>query len=229
MTDPTASDPSAAPATSTAPARRTRRIGRRREDVLDAACEVVADRGAEATRFSDIAEATGVGVSTLQYWFGSREDMLVTVFRHAADRDLAAAAAHLDTEPSPWRRLVHLAAYLTGSTDEGDNPAPGGGDLGWRLWIEWWHWALRDLEVRAEVLHDYSRWRQLIADTITAGRNAGAFDIDRPPMEIAHQVLAFLDGLALPTALGDPAITPVHARDLLTDALARFVGHHSEH
>lgn len=228
MTDPTATEPQAVPAASAAPARRTRRIGRRREDVLDIACEVVAARGAEATRFSDVAEATGVGVSTLQYWFGSREDMLVTVFRHAADRDLEAATAHLDTEPSPWRRLVHLAAYLTGNTDTADNPAPIGDD-GWRLWIEWWHWALRDQEVRAEVLHDYARWRHLIANTITAGRDAGVFDIDRPPMEIAHQVLAFFDGLALPTALGDPAIDPAHANDLLIDALARLVGYHPEH
>jgi len=189
--------------------------------VLDAACEVVSDRGAEATRFTDVTAVTGVGASTLQYWFGSREDMLIAVFRHAADRDLDAVTAYLATEPDPWRQLVHLAAFLTGNTDDGD-------DTGWRLWVEWWRWALRDDEVRGQVLDDYTRWRRLIADSIASGQGAGAFANDTPPHELAHQILAFFDGLALPVALGDPTVTPSHAHALLVDALARLVGHRQD-
>ncbi len=54
-----------------------RRAGRRKIAVLEAACRVIADRGADATRFADVAAESGVPVSTLQYYFGSREDLLV--------------------------------------------------------------------------------------------------------------------------------------------------------
>ncbi|MGI5488850.1 TetR/AcrR family transcriptional regulator [Microtetraspora malaysiensis] len=195
-----------------------RRIGRRKTDVLDAACEVVADRGVDATRFTDVTAVTGVGASTLQYWFGSREDMLIAVFRHAADKDLADVNEHLADEHDPWRQLVFLAGFLTGRDNEKD-------DVGWRLWVEWWRWALRDDEVRAEVLHDYTRWRELIAKSVAAGITLRKFTTDNAPLDVAHQILAFFDGLALPVALGDPTISPQQAHRLLVDAVARLVGY----
>jgi AcrR family transcriptional regulator len=175
--------------------------------VLAAAGAVVAARGAEATRFADVTAATGVGVSTLQYYFGSREDMLVAVFRHAAQSDFDAVAARLAGSDDPWERLVTIAAHL-------------GGDTGWRLWVESWRWALRDPGVRADVLGDYTRWHELIAAEIAAGQRAGSFHLTRTPVDTARQVLGLIDGLALPVALGDPQMPG----DLLTDGLARLLG-----
>ena len=51
-----------------------RRAGRRKVQVLEAAGRVIAERGADATRFADVAAESAVPVSTLQYYFGSRED-----------------------------------------------------------------------------------------------------------------------------------------------------------
>ena len=45
--------------------------------MLDQVVAVLADRGYAGTRFSDVSEASGVAVSTLQGYFGSREDMLI--------------------------------------------------------------------------------------------------------------------------------------------------------
>jgi AcrR family transcriptional regulator len=184
-----------------------RRAGRKRADVLAAAGAVVAARGAEATRFADVTAATGVGVSTLQYYFGSREDMLIAVFRHVAQADFDAIEGRLAGKSDPWERLVTIAAHLSG-------------DTGWRVWVESWRWALRDPEVRADVLGDYARWHELIAAEIEAGRRAGRFGPSRSPLDTARQVLALIDGLALPVALGDPQIPG----DLLTDALSRLLG-----
>ena len=198
--------------------RTARRAGRRHVEVLEAAAEIVAARGVEATRFADVAAVAGVGASTLQYWFGSREDMLIAVLRHVAERDLDIVSSYLAGEPDPWRQLVYLAAFLTGNTDDRN-------ELGWRLWVEWWRWALRDDEVRTQVLQDYTRWRQLIAESITAGHAARVFTSSQSPLELAHQILALFDGLALPAALGDPVVSPRQAHALLIDGVARLVGH----
>jgi AcrR family transcriptional regulator len=184
-----------------------RRAARKRADVLAAAGAVVAARGAEATRFADVTAATGVGISTLQYYFGSREDMLIAVFRHAAQADFDAVETRLSGLGDPWERLVRIAAHLSG-------------DTGWRVWVESWRWALRDPEVRADVLGDYARWHELIAAEVAAGETAKTFRLSRTPTDTARQVLALIDGLALPVALGDTQIPG----DLLTDALSRLLG-----
>jgi AcrR family transcriptional regulator len=191
-----------------------RRAARKRADVLAAACAVVAGRGADATRFADVTAATGVGVSTLQYWFGSREDMLIAVFRFAAQQDFDEVAARLAGVDDPWRRIMAIAEQLTGAM---------GSDVGWRLWVESWRWALRDPELRAEVLGDYTRWRSLLAEIIAEGARAGRFGTAAAPMDVARQALALIDGLALPVALGDPQVTARTAGDLLADALGRLL------
>ena len=184
-----------------------RRAARKRADILAAAAAVVAARGADATRFADVTAATGVGVSTLQYYFGSREAMLIAVFRHAAQADFDAVAARLAGRHDPWERLVAIATHLSR-------------DTGWRVWVESWRWALRDPGVRADVLGDYARWHELIAAEITSGVRAGLFHVADPPIDTARQVLGLIDGLALPVALGDATMPG----DLLTHALSRLVG-----
>jgi len=69
--------------------------------VLEAACRVIADRGADATRFTDVAAESGVPVSTLQYYFGSREDLLVAAFRHASSAEIAALEAEIAAMDDP--------------------------------------------------------------------------------------------------------------------------------
>ncbi|GIM93980.1 TetR/AcrR family transcriptional regulator [Paractinoplanes toevensis] len=191
-----------------------RRAARKRADVLVAACAVVAERGADATRFTDVTAATGVGVSTLQYYFGSREDMLIAVFRFAAQSDFDAVTPRLAGIGDAWERLLVIASHLTGAV---------GSDTGWRLWVESWRWALRDPELRAEVLGDYRRWHEMLASIIAAGVADRRFGTDAAPMDVARQALALIDGLALPVALGDPQVTGAAAGDLLADALGRLV------
>jgi AcrR family transcriptional regulator len=183
--------------------------------VLAAACSVVAERGADGTRFTDVTAATGVGVSTLQYYFGSREDMLIAVFRHAAQQDFEAVAALLVGVEDPWERLVVISSQLTGAV---------GDDASWRVWVESWRWALRDPALRGEVLGDYTRWHELLAATIGAGVRSGAFATSAAPLDVARQALALIDGLALPVVLGDPQVGAAAASELLVDALGRLVG-----
>ena len=145
-----------------------RRAGRRKIAVLEAACRVIADRGADATRFADVAAESGVPVSTLQYYFGSREDLLVAAFRHASSAEIAALEAEVAGMDDPWDQLEKIiTASLAGYAPD----APGGG----RLWIESWHFGLRDPEMRADALRDNTAWRQLVASVVRRGIELGVF------------------------------------------------------
>src|SRR5580698_9487341 len=190
-----------------------RRAGRRKTAVLAAACQVIAARGAEATRFTDVAEASGVPVSTLQYYFGSREDLLVAAFRHASANELSALAAEVDAADSPWER-IHvivtraLAGYLPGDADAG------------LLWIESWHFAIRDAEMRGDALRDYDGWRGLVARAVELCIADGQFRPALGPARGALLTIALVDGAGVPLALGDPWLTVASATADVLTALA---------
>jgi AcrR family transcriptional regulator len=192
-----------------------RRAGRRKTEVLQAAVRVLAERGAEGTRFQDVSAASGVPVSTLQYYFGSREDLLIAAFKHASETETALLHEELAQLPDPWDRLVRIIDRVL----EGCRPeAPESG----RVWIESWRYGMRDEEMRQDVLRDYDAWRTLIAGAIRAGLDAGAFATGDPEPD-AIVVLSLLDGIGLPTAIGDPAVSPDRARELMLSTLTRLL------
>ena len=189
---------------------RGRRAGRRKIAVLEAACRVIADRGADATRFADVAAASGVPVSTLQYYFGSREDLLVAAFRHASSTEIAELEAEVAGIADPWEQLERiLVRSLTGY--EPDAPDAG------RLWIESWHFGIRDPEMRADALRDNTAWRALVAGVVRRGIELGTFSGRYDPGTVATLAVAAADGMGIPLSLGDPEIT---ARGAVHDVLA---------
>ena len=221
-----------------------RRAGRRKTAVLEAAGRVIAERGADATRFADVAAESGVPVSTLQYYFGSREDLLVAAFRHASGTEIAALEADLPGLDDPWQQLAHvvttaLRGYQPGAAGAPAAGAAGSGGAGsgaaWsgaagsgagaagsgRLWIESWHFGIRDAEMRADALRDYGAWRRLVADVVRRGTEAGRFAPRLSPEQIAVLTIALVDGVGIPLALDDPAITPDGA---VADVLSALSG-----
>jgi AcrR family transcriptional regulator len=210
-------DMAAPPGNTPRAGRGTRRAGRRKVAVLEAAVRVIASRGAEATRFADVAAESGVPVSTLQYYFGSREDLLVAAFRHASGTEIAALEAELADLGDPWDRLAcivtrALAGYQTGEAGSG------------RLWIESWHFGIRDAEMRADTLRDYAAWRRLVAEAVRSGAGSGRFAAPHSPERIAVLTIALVDGVGIPLALGDPEITAAGATADVLSALAGLLG-----
>jgi hypothetical protein len=49
------------------------------------------------------------------------------------------------------------------------------------LWIESWHFGIRDAEMRADTLRDYGAWRGLVADVIRLGAEAAGSRRGRAP------------------------------------------------
>jgi AcrR family transcriptional regulator len=196
--------------------RAVRRAGRRKVAVLEAAGRVIAERGADATRFADVAAESGVPVSTLQYYFGSREDLLVAAFRHASGTEIAALEAELAALDDPWQRLTRIVSRaVTGYQAD----AAGSG----RLWIESWHFGIRDTEMRADAVRDYGAWRRLVADAVRLGIADGRFAPRHSPERIAVLTIALVDGVGIALALGDPEISADGAVQEVLSALGELL------
>ena len=172
--------------------------GERRGAVLDAAIRVVVARGFDATRFSDVAGASGVAVSTLQYYFGSLEGLLIETCLRASRRDLDVVTAKLAERATPWAKVVYLVdVFMTSGT-----PGPG-----WRVQIEYWRAAFTRPHLRDEFIRDQDRWRALFRDTIREGIATGAFTTTRDPELIALQLNCLVDGTVFPGFVRNPAFS----------------------
>ena len=194
-----------------------RRAGRRRTDVLVAAAVTIAERGADATRFADVAERSGVPISSLQYYFGSRDDLLVATFRHASESELAELESRLAEIEGAWEKVSFVVDdALTGYREED-------GTAG-RLWLEAWRFGLRDEEMRTHVQADYAVWERLLSDALEAGVAAGEFVADLDARDVAAATLALIDGIGLRLLLGDPAVSLERAREVVLTALRGWLG-----
>src|SRR5262245_45774947 len=57
----------------------------RRKDLLEAAYALIAERGLEGLRTREIAARAGVNISTLHYYFGTKDALVVAVLEHVRD------------------------------------------------------------------------------------------------------------------------------------------------
>ncbi|MDX6519881.1 MAG: hypothetical protein QOJ31_364 [Gaiellales bacterium] len=197
---------------------RGRRAGRSKLHVLHGARRVIAQRGADATRFRDVAAETGSAVSTLQYSFGSREDLIIAALEDAAkaDFDRARRAAEAAVGAVAQLRALVLQSVLTDSDEEAREA--------WLIWVEYWRAAARDGELRSGSAAIYGGWRALVGGILKDGRVAGDFRGDLDPDLAATQVLALLDGVGVPVVLEHPGMTSAHAAAAVLDALAGILG-----
>ena len=68
----------------------------RREQILEAALQTIAERGFLATSVAELAEAVGLSQSGLLHYFGTKEELFIAVLRKRDEIDAAAMG-----EPTP--------------------------------------------------------------------------------------------------------------------------------
>ncbi|MGY4650329.1 TetR/AcrR family transcriptional regulator [Mycobacterium sp. URHB0021] len=194
--------------------RRERRAGgTRRTAVLESAARVLAERGYENTRYTDVSEASGVAVSTLQNYFGSREDMLIDTLRHATEVELLALDTLASAVVDPWNRLIALI-------DRNLNTPV----YNHELLIEFWRAGIRDAEMREYAQDHWACYRAPFLKTVVEGCDQGAFSPALSPEDIVDLLLGALAGAMVPRVLQFPAPAADRFRTALLNQLAEMLG-----
>ena len=80
----------------------------RRDELLDLAATMFAERGMRATTVRDIADSAGILSGSLYHHFKSKEQMVEEVLRDFLDWLFARYQEIVDTEPNPLERLKGL-------------------------------------------------------------------------------------------------------------------------
>jgi AcrR family transcriptional regulator len=196
----------------TAPARR--RPGRppgadprrpeRLEQILDAACRAILERGFPATRIADIAAAAGVSTGTVHYYFATKDEVLVAALKWASGRLFARIEEPADDDAS-----ARLSRLLEVSV-----PYPGPARDEYVLWIELWLRVLHDRALLAQCEEFSAQWRGYFQDVVRRGVESGEFAPAAEADEVSERLVAFVDGVGFETALGYRWTSPerMHAR-----------------
>ena len=195
----------------------------RHQEILEAAAQVITDRGLAETRISDIAERCGVSPGLILYYFESKDRLLVEALTYANDQFYLRLSRELRRTPSARDQLARVIELsVPGLLPEYERLDE------WALWIEIWVRALRDPNLAKEREELDRRWRQSIADIIKRGRSTGEFPEGEDAEELGLEIGAMIDGLAIQVLMNDTTFTPERMQQVCLNVSAKLIGHSLE-
>lgn len=179
----------------------------RRAAILDAAAQLIAERGYHAVRIADIAKSVGSSTGAVHYYFPGKSDVLTLALNHAISRAFDRQTAQLKKITTAHARLLKLIDMQL--------PRIGLVRDEWSVWVQFWAEAAIRPELRPEHNEYYTRWRQTVERIIERGQREGEFRREVDPEVVAMQLTSMTDGAAIQVLTGSPGFTVTAMRELL--------------
>lgn len=165
----------------------------KRDNIIDAAIQVFAQKGYAAARIIDVARMAGIGKGTVYEYFSSKEDLFFCVFQKVMQESEAQMEA---VAASPAASVVRRLEVM--------------GDALMRTWLdklelyslvmEFWSAASAAASRRrfkSTFQHAYRGFRQTVAALIEEGMRRGEFSSSCRPVEVASGLIGIWDALLL--------------------------------
>ncbi|CUR57555.1 Regulatory protein TetR [metagenome] len=189
----------------------------RRDQMVAAAAQLIAERGFAETRIADVASRVGASPALVIYYFGTKDSLLTEALRWSEKEFYASAEAMLHDTPSVIGRLESLVTMCIPLVDDGEIPAD------WGLWFDLWAQAFRNPQVKQDRVLLDEQWRAVIARIVSEGVEAGEIaGIDVEWFTIMWSSL--LDGLVVQVALDDPLVTGQRAQQVALQVARKELG-----
>jgi AcrR family transcriptional regulator len=182
----------------------------RREQILRATCDIVAEVGFRALRVADVATRIGTASGTVHYYFSTKRDLLHAAFAYNFSRSLHRREPIIQATPDPLSRLRKLIDSYVPADDETLRA--------WRVWAELWIEAIHDPDLQALNDEVYGEWRSFVASLVHDAQEHGSLK-PGDPATLANTLIGLLDGLAIQVILESPGMTP----DLMRHTCRVFV------
>jgi AcrR family transcriptional regulator len=186
----------------------------RRDQILEAACRVIAEVGIDRLRMSDVAALAGVSTALVHYYCATRDDLLQQAFLFADERAALAERRITDTDLAPVEQIAQLLLLYLDDTSEIFES--------WILWREMMSHAIFDPTLRPIMHHAYSGWVNGFADIVRAGQVDGSIPESTDPEGAGWRLTALVEGL------GPVALVGLRSREqgvaLIRDAVALELG-----
>lgn len=170
----------------------------RRQALIDATCQCLAEKGVQGASVRAICARAGVSAGLLTHYFSGIEALIVETYRCVGDRVAAALDAAVEAAGPDSR--ARLYAYVVGSFRE---PVLDPNLLS--TWLAFWALVKSNPTVAAihdEIYAEYRREIEVLLDGVWQGR------VDRNEIRLAAiGITAMVDGLWLELCLGPKDFT----------------------
>jgi len=179
----------------------------RRLAILDAAAQLIAERGYHAVRIADIARTARTSTGSVHYYFPGKNDVLTRALRHAVSRAFDRQGAELRKIDSAYERMLRLI----------DMQLPRIGQVRdeWSIWMQYWAEAIIRPQLRPAHNEFYARWREAVVRIVQLGQRQGEFRKDADAEMGALQLTALTDGGGIRVVVGAPGMTVSAMREVL--------------
>jgi AcrR family transcriptional regulator len=160
----------------------------RKDQILDAATDVFAQKGFSETRMDDIVEESGLSKGTLYWYFKSKDEIILSIFERLFVREFKALELLVGADGSAEERLI---CYSEGVIE----------DVGRLLKLmplayEFMSWAFRRKFVQDAFRLYINKYMDILVPLIQQGIDSGEFrDID--PLSTAITIGAVFEGTIL--------------------------------
>lgn len=181
----------------------------RRQMIISAARQIIAEQGLHATTIRDIARAADVAVGTVTYHFSGITEVLAGVLKAEQTGFSAAVMSAAYDAPTGLAGLRVLTDGLLASDQRAIEH--------WRLWLEFWTLATHQ--------SPYSQWQQsdvyrhlhgLAEHLMQRGNADGSLSVSEPE-RTAIEYIALMDGLVVHGYLPGSRLSPDQAREMLNN------------
>jgi TetR/AcrR family transcriptional regulator, transcriptional repressor for nem operon len=168
----------------------TARGRRTRDAIVDAAADLMHERGIAATGLGDVLRASGTGKSQLYHYFDGKSDLVLAVIDRQLERVLAAQPALDPAAPDPAVREDDVRAWAASLVELHRD---GGGPFACPLGV---FSGQVDAEPRwrEHQAAAFRQWQERIAALLARGQAQGVVDPARDAGEMAVAVLAAVQG-----------------------------------
>lgn len=177
----------------------------RKEEILAAACETLAEVGFKSLRVADVAKRAGVSTGSVHYYFDTKRDLMHAAFEWNFDRSIERRRDLLESGQPPAGRLrAFIDSYL---------PRDPTTVSAWHVWAELWVEALHDADLQELNERVYGEWRRTVAAIIRDGQDRGDFR-SGDAVHLANGLIGMVDGLSLQVLMGSKSMTVERMREV---------------
>lgn len=157
--------------------------------MLDAAAKVFAERGYDSATLDDVAAAAGFSKGAVYSNFADKRELFLSLMQDRIEGRIDRVREAGDRLSGSDQRLESAATELEALIwTEAD----------WHLlFVEFWTRAVRDPELRAELVKRRRPMRELIAHFLEEQAQAMDRTLPAPPEQLAVILLALSNGLAI--------------------------------
>ncbi|MDI3195251.1 MULTISPECIES: TetR/AcrR family transcriptional regulator [unclassified Pseudarthrobacter] len=184
----------------------------RRNAILEAAWQLIAERGYHHVRVQDIARICGTSTGTIHYYFPGKDDVLREALRYCVDQAFDRQGAVLSQIDNAHKRLLALIELQLPIGTQVRNE--------WSIWLQFWSETCLNPSLRPIHNDFYARWMDAVVSIVRRGQRQGIFrDLD--PVGFARLLTSATDGAAIKILTGAPDMSIDGMRTMLVSIVDR--------